>query len=100
LDIPYPRRLKVMAEKHDELVASMPEELVGEEARVNVSSPEDSGESKSLSEEDMPSSSTWVRKDPKRQKTANVPKHAISRALDIMSGRSQYFRDMRQGLLQ
>lgn len=98
-DIPYPRTLKVMVEKNDELMAQMPKELVGEEDRVNLSSPNDDRESESQSKEDMASSSTLVRKGPKRQKTAHVPERAISRALDIIPSRRKKFIDMRQGLL-
>ncbi len=98
MDIPYPHRIRKMVTDHAEIMAKMPEGLVGEEERVCLDSPKPDV-AHEVEEEDAPQAS-WMEKGHKRQNIVQIPPQVRQRTLQILQGNSQYFADMRQNYLQ
>ena len=74
----------------------MPNKPIGDEAKINKDSLEPNVQLKiNIEEEEQPSSSTWVAKGNKRQKTMHIPERVVSRALQVVPGNDQYFLDIR-----
>ena len=73
--IPYLANLRKMIKNYDKIMAQMPKEPMGDEARVNPESPEPNVQLEiDVEEEEQSSLSTWVAKSKRRKKTLNAPK--------------------------
>ena len=97
----YRVNLRKIVENFDHIMAQMPNEPEGEEAIVNLESPKlDFQLVIDVEEVDQPSSSTWVAKGNKRQKTMHIPKRVVTKALQVIAGNDQYFVDNRKNYLQ
>ena len=80
-EVPYPSTLKKMVANFDYIMSQMPHELEGEEATINRESPEPDVYLEVELEEEQPSTSAWIPKGNKRQKTMHVLERVVSRAL-------------------
>ena len=88
-------------DNYDKIMAQMPEEPMGEEAKVNPNSLEPNvNQEIGVEEEEQPSTSAWVAKGNKRQKTKHVPERVVSRTLQAIPSNDQYFVDIRKNNLQ
>ena len=81
IDVPYPGNLKKMVEIFDHIMSQMPHELDRAETIVNRGVLEPDVQLEVELEEKQPSTSAWIPKGNKRQKTMHVLERVINRAL-------------------